>query len=718
MLRLKALQLIIFLSLLIAGQAWGACVGPDLTSVQSAVNAAARNGTVEVCAGTITWNGTLTFTKGLKLIGAGIDTTVITASASQAINWIADATASVNNEMLEISGFTFDGNEGTHSSGMIYIANNDVGHPMTNIKIHDNKFKNEWGRTLYFIGPAWGVAYLNRYDRCQAVIDLFGTGQEGSIEWKQLTQEYGTVNNFYYEDNHIYWSSAQAGVGGGDEVGQGSRLVRRYNTWDETNAGGDELWDVHGLQTSVAPGTGQTCESMSSMVSEIYGNRVINYPSARRWLYLRGGWNLTFDNTYEASSGSAFFNYGHYGCDSCVYAGNMGGLSSPWPQQGLQNTYLWSNFTNGSLLTSITSAQENCTGAPLVENTNWHISKGGVFDGTTGVGCGTLAQMNAITTCTQGVGFWVTDQSCSDVSPYVGSSITNPSRTNISGSLHKCGASNNWVLAYTPFQYPHPLRNAPGGDTTPPTITLTTPTANPTYWTNANSFTFGGTASDNVAVDHVTCTNSQGGGCSCTGTTAWTCGPVTLSAGAATLTAKAYDAAGNNSQDAIVVTYGASVIEGESGYLVSPMQTGADAGASGGQYISSTVDASGTATFVFNVPTAGNYKFRIQARAADTGTNSFFFDIDASGQKNYEINHTADPAKYNLWFEEDLVFWTGSAWQVFTADLSAGDHTMVFSGRESGSWMDYFKPVSTAAPPGGSGISSLSGGLIAGGSMQ
>ncbi len=456
--------LALIICLLVAGPAGATTTNLadcSYSTVNTAVGSAGRGDTIRCPKGSWTWASTLTFTKGISLIGDGVDSTNITASSGQLINWVADSTAATNDETLEISGFTFDSANQTHSSGIIYIANNDVSHPMHNVKVHDNKFKNELGRVLYFIGPAWGVVYRNQYDRCQAVIDLFGTGQEGSIEWKQLTQEYGTINNLYFEDNSIYFSSSFAGYAGGDEVGQGARLVRRYNTWNETNAGGDELWDVHGLQQSLSPGTGQTCDAMATMVSEIYGNNVINYTGTHRWLNLRGGWNLTFNNSYQTVGGSGYFNYAHYGCDSCVYAANMGGLAAPWPVQGVNNTYLWSNFSNSSLVTTITSSGvEYCTGSPLAEDINWHISKGGTFNGTTGVGCGSSLPTGS---CTQGVGFWLTNQSCSDVSPYVGSSITNPSRTNISGSLYKCGPSNNWVLAYTPYTYPHPLRSGTPG---------------------------------------------------------------------------------------------------------------------------------------------------------------------------------------------------------------------------------------------------------------
>jgi hypothetical protein len=40
--------------------------------------------------------------------------------------------------------------------------------------------------------------------------------------------------------------------------------------------------------------------------------------------------------------------------------------------------------------------------------------------------------------------------------------------TPISGTLYKCTAINTWTAYYTPYTYPHPLRNENQGDTTPP----------------------------------------------------------------------------------------------------------------------------------------------------------------------------------------------------------------------------------------------------------
>jgi hypothetical protein len=92
-------------------------------------------------------------------------------------------------------------------------------------------------------------------------------------------------------------------------------------------------------------------------------------------------------------------------------------------------------------------------------------------------------------------------------------------------------------------------------DTTPPTVTITTPTTAATYSTSSSPLTLGGTAADNVGVTQVTWANDRGGSGTATGTTSWTAGGIALQGGTNILTVTARDAAGNTGTKTLTVTF-------------------------------------------------------------------------------------------------------------------------------------------------------------------
>ena len=82
-------------------------------------------------------------------------------------------------------------------------------------------------------------------------------------------------------------------------------------------------------------------------------------------------------------------------------------------------------------------------------------------------------------------------------------------------------------------------------DTTPPSVTITSPQGPTAYSTSSSRIALAGTASDNVGVTQVTWSNNRGGSGTATGTTNWTASSITLRLGSNVLTVTARDAAGN-----------------------------------------------------------------------------------------------------------------------------------------------------------------------------
>jgi hypothetical protein len=92
------------------------------------------------------------------------------------------------------------------------------------------------------------------------------------------------------------------------------------------------------------------------------------------------------------------------------------------------------------------------------------------------------------------------------------------------------------------------------GDTTAPTISITSPTSSPTMSTSTSPLTISGSASDAVGVTSVTWANSAGGSGTATGTTSWSFS-ASLTEGSNVVTVTAHDAAGNTGTDTLTITY-------------------------------------------------------------------------------------------------------------------------------------------------------------------
>ncbi len=97
--------------------------------------------------------------------------------------------------------------------------------------------------------------------------------------------------------------------------------------------------------------------------------------------------------------------------------------------------------------------------------------------------------------------------------------------------------------------------SASAGDTVAPLVAIKSPTTSGSYTTSASSINLGGTASDTVGVTQVSWSKSGGGSGTATGTTSWSVSGISLSAGQNTITVTAKDAAGNQSNADITVTY-------------------------------------------------------------------------------------------------------------------------------------------------------------------
>lgn len=513
---------------------WSCTADTSAADIQTCINGATVGDTVNIGAGSGTWTTQLSITKSIKIMGAGQGITNITnsyhlgsactgaASSSQYLISIVPLAPS-DNPIIRISGMTINF-DGENSCG-IYYSNASTTSDLTNVRL-DHLTLSKSGFVLVRRGLAHGVM-----DNCAITgnLDIAGTVGLWGANNSVAAYGFGTSSNFYFEDNTWtpYSNSSdfyQAGNGDG-------RFAWRYNTITlPTGHTVSPLWDQHGNQSSAAGCFG----------AEIYGNSITqNYSTGTTVIYKqRGGKSLFFGNSVAYSGGVSIG-------DNSLQEEHLDSEAT-YPTQVYNNqpqhvssSYYWLNRKNSDVLPGTPSISEGyylyyeslIRNVPLEGYDVWNEVAS--FDGTSGVGCGTLNARPA--TCTTGVGYWSTNQSCSDLTGMIGASPSTP----IVGTLYKCTATDTWTEYYTPYAYPHPLRD--DADVTDPTIA-----AFSLAWSSGLTATVTFTATDGVAL-HATpyCVSETNDADDCTWeasapeTHTWT------TPGLKTLYAFARDAAGN-----------------------------------------------------------------------------------------------------------------------------------------------------------------------------
>jgi hypothetical protein len=186
--------------------------------------------------------------------------------------------------------------------------------------------------------------------------------------------------------------------------------------------------------------------------------------------------NVIWAQPWNQCNGSGPYDDNSVSPPMCIdQPGRSGGTllsgSSPtptgWVNQVLDPSYEWNDSGYKPVFGNVTSDY-----AQIKANRDWYTdnsagtphaqtSPTSPFNGTSGVGFGTLANRPA--TCTPGVGYFATDQGNWNSS---GNGFGQ-------GQLSVCTATKSWTPYYTPYTYPHPLTGAV--TTAPPPIGPTPP---------------------------------------------------------------------------------------------------------------------------------------------------------------------------------------------------------------------------------------------------
>jgi hypothetical protein len=121
-----------------------------------------------------------------------------------------------------------------------------------------------------------------------------------------------------------------------------------------------------------------------------------------------------------------------------------------------QPVYVWANTLNAAQADTIWQ------GDVTVENTDV-FNQDATFDGTTGVGVGTIGSRPA--TCTTGVAYWATNEgSWNTETTAIHANHGSNHSEGADGKMYICTATDTWTARYgvstsgEPYAYPHPLR--------------------------------------------------------------------------------------------------------------------------------------------------------------------------------------------------------------------------------------------------------------------
>ena len=396
---------------------------PSYADVVAAISTANAGDTVLIPAGKAIWKSQLVITKGIKLIGAGAGNTVITSGYVAPTTYdstgyiVAYLPASPElNEPFRLSGFTFD-LAGTCQ--WIYLRNNTA-KAINQIRIDHNDVSKSPKRMISIKGAVYGVID-NNVMAGGLMMTVYGSN---ATSWNNLTFDFGTADNIYFEDNTCTISTTP------HDGGVGGRYCARYNKYIYINQERHLVpwFDMHG--------NGGAGKNWSGFGVEVYENVIDGGSRTGCIIDLRGGKGLIYNNTIKTTSRSTGFQKVR---EEFLDAENHPASSpiSKQPQH-VSDTYFWGNNQNGYILyhTNVSGTlyySDLGRSVPQANADFWDHTAS--FDGTSGMGVGPLADRPA--TGVPGVGYWATDVK----------------------KLFRWTVSDGWKEYYAPYAYPHPLRD-------------------------------------------------------------------------------------------------------------------------------------------------------------------------------------------------------------------------------------------------------------------
>lgn len=433
------------------------------SEVEKAINLASFGDTVVVPSGNCIWSKAIKIPTGVTFKGAGVGNTIVSGISGYGIYMGSNS---------RVTGFEFGFDFDIQAQGV------------DNWRIDHNKFQQN-GSQNGCIGI--GSKCVADKKHVTGLIDnnvimngrigIFGCSDDGMSDelWYTGWRDYSYPGEKIYIEDNIITQTSVTGVVDGNYSG---RYVLRFNTISEGYI------EAHGARNS---------RGLQSW--EIYRNKIENLNICPHAANIRGGTGVIFDNDCSGNANQCEWAFSTERCStSYSYSGLCDGKSawdtSPHPAtgsgylcrdsfagkdsrlgSGLQQNppnsqeshpaYMWGNTENTWSPWNAFLSQ-SCIGK-FVENRDFYMDASYHNNyGNGGVKIGTLASRPA--NCTPYEAYWATDQGNWNKKP-----------GGAQGVLYKCTAPNTWTLYYTPYTYPHPLREASGDSTPPPPGAMPTP---------------------------------------------------------------------------------------------------------------------------------------------------------------------------------------------------------------------------------------------------
>lgn len=316
------------------------------SDVQAAINAAANGSKIVVPAGSFSWSGGITISKGIWLAGAGKSTSgsVITSGK---VTITKNASA-----LIRVSGLRFTGNDthlsiGGSASARAYIIQNcyfySNGSDFMSVTANGGLFDHN----EFYMPPSTGggpdVMAIHPNETWSQATTFGSADTQGPN---------GGERNIYFEDNTF--TNILETAPDGD---QGARLVIRHNTYNDSSI----VFHSGAPNDTSTDGTRQF---------EIYNNsfkRVISNNNLNKWIWVRGGSGVIANNVMDSANSS---DYGGkvsirlgIGCPSGYpVAHQIGQTNIPAQNPPPQPLLIFGNSGEGSSGSSFLSITENGTG--------------------------------------------------------------------------------------------------------------------------------------------------------------------------------------------------------------------------------------------------------------------------------------------------------------------------------------------------------------------